>query len=80
MRSGTALCALAFAAVRFGSPRARHGVRPGIGRQGICAHVPADHRVAGMGLAPLGLHQVSHRAVAASSLRAILRNEEPPGD
>jgi len=31
-------------------------------------------------LSPREKNQVSHRAVAASSLRAILRNEEPPGD
>jgi len=54
--------ALAFAAVRFGSPRTGYGLRPGIGRQRIGAHVPADHRVAGMGLVPLRLHDVGDRA------------------
>jgi XTP/dITP diphosphohydrolase len=31
-------------------------------------------------LPPNEKNRVSHRAVAASSLRAILRNEDPPGD
>jgi endonuclease/exonuclease/phosphatase family metal-dependent hydrolase len=54
--------ALGLAAVLFWKPCARYRVRPCIRRQRIGAYVTADHRVTGVGLMPLRLHDVGDRA------------------